>query len=271
MRMCSIVSVLLFTACSSPAASVLDAPAHPQQDAPHRDAALDAVVPDAFDGPDLSCLGQPAPATAPEPLPLDGKVFVVDHYQITPFAGATLTVHRRSDDAVLATSTVTASDGTYALSAATNGSALAAYLTVAAPGEVPVRIDPGDPLTTGFFGLALVAPPDEIARWYTDAGATYSATQPTMIAIAVDCNHASIAGATLTVAPQAPLTYYNADHWDPTATTSDKGYALLGPPHPTETITAAWHTTSLPSHTVAAPAGTLTLAVISPYVAPRDP
>lgn len=257
---------LLLAACSSPAPSVLDAPAH--LDAPHRDAALDAFVPDAYDGPDLSCLGQPAPADAPDTLPLDGKVFVVDHYQVTPFAGATLTVHRRSDDAVVATSTVTAADGTYALSATTNGSALDAYLTVAAAGEVPVRIDPGDPLTTGFFGLALVAPADEIARWYSDAGATYSATAPALITIAVDCNHASIAGGTMTVAPQAPLVYYNGNRWDPTATTSDKGFALLAPPHATETVTAAWHGTSSPTHTLAAPPSTLTLAVISPYVDP---
>jgi hypothetical protein len=263
MRSRSIFTVLVLAACGSPSPTAIDA--RPQLDAAHHDAALDAFVPDAYDGPDLSCLGQPPPGTAPDTLPLDGKVFVVDHYQVTPFAGATVTVHRRSDDAVLATSTITAADGTYALSATTDGTALAAYFTIAAPGEVPVRIDPGDPLTTDYFGLALVAPAEEIARWYSDAGATYSATAPTVITIAVDCNHASIAGATMTVAPQAPLTYYNADHWDPTATASDKGYALLAPAHATETVTAAWHATTFPSYTVAAPASTLTLAVISPY------
>ena len=263
----SVLWFVILAACGSPAPSVLDA-ARSQADAPHRDAALDAFVSDAYDGPDLSCLGQPAPADAPDTLPLDGKVFVVDHYQVTPFAGATLTVHRRSDDAVLATSTTTAADGTYALSAMTNGTALDAYFTVAAPGEVAVRIEPGDPLTTGYFGLALVAPADEIARWYSDAGATYAASAATVIAIAVDCNHASIAGATMTVAPQTPLVYYNGNHWDPSAMSSDKGYALVAPAHASETITAAWHATTFPPHAVAAPASTLTLAVISPYVDP---
>jgi hypothetical protein len=261
------LSLAVLAACGSPAPSHPDAPRN--VDAPRSDALpiRDAPV-DAYDGPDLACLGHPAPNTAPDPLSLDGKVFVVDHYQVTPFAGATLTVHRRSDDAVLATSTVTAADGTYALSAPTNGTALDAYLAVAAPGEVAVRIDPGDPFTTGFFGLALVAPAAEIARWYADAGATYSATAPTVITIAVDCNHASIAGATITVAPQAPLIYYNADHWDPTATSSDKGYALLAPANASETVTAAWHATTFPSHAVTAPASTLTLAVVTPYVHP---
>jgi hypothetical protein len=268
MRMRSTLTLCLLAACGSSSPNGVDASPHPQLDAPHRDAALDAFVPDAYDGPDLSCLGQPASATAPDTLPLDGKVFVVDHYQITPFAGATVTVHRRSDDGVIATSTPSAADGTYALSATTNGTALDAYLAVAAPGEVAVRIDPGDPLTTGFFGLALVAPAEEIARWYSDAVATYSATARTLITIAVDCNHASIAGATMTVAPQAPLAYYNADHWDPTATASDKGYALVAPASSSETVTAAWHTTTFPPHAVVAPASTLTLGVVSPYVAP---
>ncbi|HJT97784.1 MAG TPA: hypothetical protein VJ696_05660 [Rhodanobacteraceae bacterium] len=263
-----VLPLVLSAACGSPSPSVPDAPHH--ADAARVDAALDAFVPDAYDGPDLSCVGQPSPSTAPDTLPLDGKVFVVDHYQVMPFAGATLTVHRRSDDAVLATSSTTAADGTYALSAHTNGTALDAYLTVAAPGEVPVQIDPGDPLTTGFFGLALVAPADEIQRWYADAGTTYSPDAATLIAIAVDCNHASITGATMTLAPQASLVYYNNNRWDPAATASDKGYALVHPSAP-ETITAAWHTTQLPPHAVTAPASTLTLAVLSPYKRPTDP
>jgi len=254
---------ILLAACGSPSPSVPDAPIrHP--DAARPDATPDAP-PDAFVGPNLACLGQPPPSTAPDPLPLDGKVFVVDHYQVMPFAGATVTVHRRSDDSVLATSSVTAADGTYALSATTHGAALDAYLTVAAPNEVPVRIDPGDPLTTGFFGLALVAPTAEIMRWYADAGATYSADAATTIAIAVDCDHASIAGTTVTVAPQAPVIYYNADHWDPTATTSDKGFALLAPGHATESIATTWHGHNLPAHAFITAAGTLTLAVVSPY------
>jgi len=254
---------LSIAACGSPSPSVPDAPVH-HPDAPRPDASRDAP-PDAFAGPNLSCLGQPPPSTAPDPLPLDGKVFVVDHYQVMPFAGATVTVHRRGDDSVLATSTVTADDGTYTLSATTHGAALDAYLTVAAADEVPVRIDPGDPLTTGFFGLALVAPTDEIMRWYADAGATYSAGAATTIAIAVDCDHASIAGTTVTVTPQAPVIYYNADRWDPTATASDKGFALLAPARAAETITTTWHGHTSPAHAFATPAGTLTLAVVSPY------
>jgi hypothetical protein len=266
MRTRSLASVVIFAACSSPAPSVLDAPAPLHPDAPHRDAALDGFVPDAFDGPDLSCLGQPAPTTAPERLPLDGKVFAVDHYQVVPFAGATLTLHRRSDDTVLATSTTTAADGTYAMSATTGGTALDAYFTIAAPGEVPVRIDPGDPITTGYFGLGLVAPAAEIARWYADAGASYTPDASTLIAIAVDCSQATIAGATMTVAPQAALTYYDAGHWDPAATSSDQGYALVARASSTETLTAVARGQSFPAHTVTAPASTLTLAVTSPHV-----
>ena len=260
----TILGFTFLAACGAPSPSVPDAALH-QLDAPGADAPRDAPPLDAYEGPDLSCLGQPPPTTAPTTLPLDGKVFVVDHYQIAPFAGATVTVHRRSDDSVLATSTTSAADGTYTLSATTNGTALDAYLAITAAGEVPVRIDPGEPLTTGLFGLALVAPADEILRWYADAGATYSADAATMIAIAVDCNHASIAATTMAVAPPAPLTYYNADHWDPTAASSDKGYALLAPAHANETITTTWNGHTSPGHAFAVPAGTLTLAMVSPY------
>ena len=258
------ISVVVLAACGSPAPSVFDAPAH--TDAPsHRDGAADATSFDAPEGADLACLGQPAPIGAPDPLPLDGKVFVIDHYQITPLAGATMVTHRRSDDAVIATSTTTAADGTFAMSAPTGGTALDAYFTITAAGEVPVRIDPGDPITAGYFGLALVAPADEIMRWYADAGATYTADAATLITIAVDCDHASIAGATFTVAPQAPLVYYATDHWDPAASSSDKGYALVTHSNATEAITAASHGHSFPAHAVVTPAATLTLAVASPY------
>jgi len=87
------VPICLFAcACSSPAAAP-DAPS--TRDAPLPiDAAVDAM-PDAGGAPDLSCLGQPANTTAPDPLAVDGTVFAIDHYQVAPFAGASVTLHRR--------------------------------------------------------------------------------------------------------------------------------------------------------------------------------
>lgn len=68
-------------------------------------------------------------------------------------------------------------------------------------------------------------------------------------------------------APKGPA-LYNQGHWDPAATASDKGYALLAHSDPTEALTAAWQSQAFPAHPVVAPSGTLTLAVASPYAPP---
>ncbi|HEV7556336.1 MAG TPA: hypothetical protein VGO00_12805 [Kofleriaceae bacterium] len=229
------------------------------------DAAIDAM-PDAGDELDLACLGQPATATAPDPLAVDGTVFAIDHYHVAPLAGATVTLHRRADDGVIA-SLVTGADGTYALSIATGGAAVDAYYTVDAAGELPARIDPGDPLTTGFFALAVVASEAEVARWYGDAGATYTTGASTLISIAVDCSHTAVPAATTTIAPTGQLTYYDAAamRWDPQLAASTNGFTLVTNAAANETVTAAWHGQAFPAHPAVAPAGTLSVAVATPH------
>jgi hypothetical protein len=253
--------LIILAACGSPSIAPDASNPHDASHAPS-DAPADAAI-DAPPAPDLSCSGQPPPPTAPDPLALDGKVFVVDHYQLAPFAGATVVTHRRSDDGVLATSTVTAADGTYAMSAATGGNALAAYFTVAAEGYLPVRIDPGDPLTDGYFGLAFVASADEIARWYADAGVT--ANDSALISIAVDCNHQVVADSTLAVLPTARVTYYDTMKWNPALTASANGYSLVTNAAASEAVTAAWHGQAFPAHTAIAPTHTLSLVVTTPH------
>jgi hypothetical protein len=258
-----LVSMCLFVcACSSPAAAP-DARAVPDVALP-----IDAMADTSDEGaaPDLACLGQPATTTAPDPLDVDGTVFAIDHYQVAPLAGAVVTLHRRGDDGVIATD-VSAADGRYAMSIATGGKAADAYYTVDAAGDLPTRIDPGDPLTTGFSPLVVVASEAEVMRWYADAGATYTTGAPTLISIAVDCSRAAVHGATATVSPVAALTYYDADHmrWDPALAASTNGFALVTNAATTETVTAAWHGQAFPAHTAAAPAGTLSLAVATPH------
>ena len=263
-------AALILAACSSPSKATLDAP--PSPDAPHPsdarplpDAPTDVPI-DAPPMPDLSCLGQPPPGTAPDPLAVDGTVFAIDHYQVAPLPGASVTLHRRSDDGVLATA-LTGSDGTFAMSVATGGVALDAYYTVAATGELPSRIDPGDPMTTGFFALAVVASDAEVQRWYGDAGASYGDGASPLISIAVDCNHAAVDGASVAIAPGATITYYDAaaQRWNPSLGASTNGFALITGGATRETATAAWHGQAFPPHAAVAPANTLSLAVASPY------
>ncbi len=240
------------------AAQVHDAPR--PIDAPH---AVDAG-PDAPPDP-LACVGQPAPTTAPDPLPITGKLFAIDHYNVTPIDGATVVVHRRADDTVIA-QLQTDATGAFSTTVASGGHALAAYFTVDIAGNVQSYVDPGDPLVGGEDALLVTATSDEIARWYGDAGTTSSGT--TLISVAVDCDHKVLGGTTISAAP-APtgITYYDdaAQKWNSALAASSNGYALVAGPATSSTITVHAGTTQFPAHAVAAPTGTLAVAVISPH------
>jgi hypothetical protein len=274
MRSMLAVSAVLAAAaaCGSPSkgapdgATPADSHRMPDAEAP---SGPDASFADAPSAVDLSCLGKAPPATAPDPFTVQGTVFAVDHYQLGPIAGATVTLHRRSDDGVIATAATTASDGTYSISVATGGAAIDAYYTIDASGEVSSRIDPGDPITTGYYAFAAVASSDEIARWYADAGVPYAESASPLISVVVDCNHAAIVGATVAVAPAAQVTYYNsvASHWDPGETAGTNGFALVTGGATAESATATWLGNTFPAHAATTPAGTLSLAVSSPHAA----
>lgn len=263
----SLVSVFFaLAACgSSPAAP--DAGAH--ADARALDArALDAPPdspPDAA-GPNLACLGQPPPATASDPLPVAGKLFAVDHYNVAPVTGGTVVLRHHGSDAVLAQAT-TAADGSFAMSVTSGGVPVDAYFAISADGYRPTRVEPGDPLSGGENALMLVAADDELARWYTAAGATYASGARTLITASVDCDNATLGGSTVAIAPApATTTYYNdvAKQWSPGLAASTNGFALVTGAAATVTATAALGTTQLPPRAVTVPAGTVTLALLPP-------
>src|SRR5262249_12110189 len=162
-----------------------------------------------------------------DPLPITGKLFAIDHYNVAPIEGATVVVHRRADDTVIA-QLQTDAMGAFSTEVASGGHALAAYFTVDITGNVPSYIDPGDPLIGGEDALLVSATADEIARWYADAGTTSSGTS--LISVAVDCDHKVLAGTTIAAAP-APtgITYYDdgAKMWNPALTASTNGYSLV--------------------------------------------
>src|SRR5262249_25995014 len=157
-------AVMFLAACGS-------SPAKPDAavDVPRPvDAMIDAMVDADPNAPDLSCLGMSPPATAPDPLPVAGKLFVIDHYNVTPVANATITLARKSDGGALGTAT-TADDGSFSTTIASGGVPVAAVLTTTVAGFRPTRVDPGDPLSGGEDALMVVASDAEVARWHTDA------------------------------------------------------------------------------------------------------
>ena len=242
-------------------------------DAPLDARALDARSPDApadsppdAAGPNLACLGQAPPSTAPDPLPVAGKLFAVDHYDVAPVTGGTVVLRRRGTDAVLA-QTTTAADGSFTMSVASGGAPVDAYFAIAADGYRPTRVEPGDPLSGGENALMLVAADDELARWYTAAGATYAAGARTLVTANVDCDDATLAGSTVAIAPApATTTYYDdiAKQWSSSLAASTNGFALVTGAAATVTATAAVGTTQLPPRTITVPSGTVTLALLPP-------
>jgi len=262
-----VVSVLFAVAAcgSSPAAP--DAPSHADARAPDgraADAPPDSP-PDAA-SPNLACLGQPPAATASDPLPVAGKLFAVDHYNVAPVSGGTVVLRHHGNDAVLAQAT-TAADGSFAMQVASGGVPVDAYFAISADGYRPTRVEPGDPLSGGENALMLVAADAELARWYTAAGATYASGARTLITANVDCDNATLPGSTVSIAPApATTTYYDdvAKQWSSMLTASTNGFALVTGADATVTATAALGATQLPARTVAVPAGTVTLALLPP-------
>ncbi len=248
-------------------------PDQPTHDAPHPDAPRpDAPIPDApvLDsapvdaGPALACLGHAASTTAADPVAVTGKVFAIDHYQVSATAGTGIALHARSNDATIATAS-SAADGSFAMAVESHGAPVDGYFTVTAAGALPSRIDPGTPLLGGESELLVVAADAEVARWYADAGAPYVANSGALVTVAVDCDTQPVRGATLVSSPGNPI-YYDDDapRWDPSLTASTNGYALVVGASATTAVTASIGATQLPARTVTAPSGTLTVALLPP-------
>jgi hypothetical protein len=217
---------------------------------------------------DLSCLGDPAPTTAPDPLPIAGKVFAIDHYDAQPLANATVELRARPGDALLA-STVSAADGAFAFAIASKGAPVDATLVVVAAGYRNVRGIPAEPFhATTPDALLAVATDDELARWYGDAGAaSYTPGAPTLITATIDCTGHAIAGAPLAVAPAAAtLTYYDAraKRWQPALAASTNGFALVTGAASGITATPSGAGSQFPARELAVAPSVLTLAVVSP-------
>jgi hypothetical protein len=262
------LSILVFAACSATPATP-DAPSN-LVDAPAADASsLDSPADAPADArkPDLTCIGQPPPTTAPDPLLVAGKVFSVDHYDVAPVEGATVVLRRRGTDAVIA-QTTTAADGAFAMSIASGGMPVDGYFAVAAAGYRPTRVDPGEPLSGGDDALMLVAGDAELTRWYAAAGVPFTAGAPTLITASVDCARDTLDGSTISVSPSpGTVTYYDAPgkRWDAQLATSTNGFALVTGAASSVAVIGKLDSAQLPARAIEVPSNTLTIAVLTPH------
>jgi hypothetical protein len=271
---CSLVGplaavALAAAACGDRPAPAVDATSPDAARLDARPAAADAAapdaVPDAADGPDLTCLDQDPPAAAADPLVVGGTVFAVVAYQLAPVEGAPVELRRRGDGGLVASAT-TGADGAFTLSVASGGAPVDGYFAIATAGRLETRAYPGAPLVGGENAFLLVADAAEVGAWYDAAGEAYTG-QATVVADVVDCGDGSIAGATVDVAPAPAAVVYDDDaagRWDPTLDASGNGYALVTGAAAEVTLTAHAAGQTFPGHAVPAAPGTLTLALTPP-------
>ncbi|HTJ42974.1 MAG TPA: hypothetical protein VL463_12810 [Kofleriaceae bacterium] len=201
--------------------------------------------------------------TAADPITIGGKVFAVVDYHVSALDQVTVTL--RDDAHVIATGT-TAADGSFAITTASGGRALDAYLVVDDGVHRPTYAMSGAPLDGTQDALIIVADDAELARWYTDAGDSWDASKRTLVAAVTDCQPKSTA-ASITASPApAHVVYYDpvAQRWDKTLTSSANGFVILTGADASETITAHAGGATFPSHAFATKPGAIVLAVVPP-------
>jgi hypothetical protein len=255
-----IVAAVIVAGCGSQAGS-------PDAAAPDAAGLPDAGAPDAALPAGLACLGGAPNAAATDPVVIGGKVFAVDHYEVAPVVGVNVVLRRSGDDGVIA-SAKTAADGGFAISAASGGVALDAYLFVDDGVHRPTYAYAGAPLDGAQDALLIVADDGELGRWYADAGAgAWDASSRTVVAAVTDCQPKSLEGATVAAMPAAAkLVYYDAGakRWDAGLAASTNGFALLTGAAEGETIVAHDGAFAFPPHAYPTHAGAITLVVVPP-------
>ena len=185
-------------------------------------------TPDAMP-PDLSCLGNPLPTEAANPVTLSGGVFAVDIGSQEPVEGALVELRRAATDRVLDDNAPggTPADGTYSLTGRTRDNPLEAYIRSEAEGLVTTRLYPPIPITTD---LAMVPLPMFAPIVVQFLSPDQEPENGIIVVIVLDCSGTPIPGATVSSEPEAGDVLYadNTGVPDQGATsTADQGLAFL--------------------------------------------
>jgi hypothetical protein len=232
--------------------------------APDARALPDAPPPDAAEGMDVACLGQPPPPE-PGPTTLAGIVMALEDYVASPLANAAVELRRRADDTLVASAT-SGEDGRFEMGL---DGPVAAYFVVAAAGALPTYTYLEAPVPHSVT-LVPIIPVAEAERWYADAGATFTPDARTLLAGIYDCQGAAVPGATLAVAPAGDATvYFDADadpgQWEPALDGTTNGFAMVTGAAATTAATAHLGAAAFPAESVPVRAGAMTLLQLSPY------
>jgi len=215
---------------------------------------LDAAIDITELAGDFTCSGIAWPATAPDPLSIQGRV--TDPVAMTNGGGATVEIHKTSDDSLLVMGAA-ATNGIFAFNLATAGVAPTIYRKATLAGHVDgYTYDPYAPFDGTHAGRGIFAPTTASRdTYYAAAGIANDPAKGTVLVEIFDCLDLQVYGATIE-APGAAKVIYLDDSGAPSASamsTGSPGIAVvLGVPagaiditvHAGSVVYRAWPVTS---------------------------
>jgi hypothetical protein len=178
---------------------------------------------------DLTCLGNPLPTEAANPVTLSGSVFSIDIGGQDPVEGAFVELRRAANDRVLDDNVPggTPADGTYSLSGRTRGNPLLAYVRSEAEGLVTTRLYPPIPVTTDVPGVPVPMFTPLVVNFLSP---DQEPENGIVLVIVLDCSGMPVPGATVSSDPEAGDVVYADDTGVPdtgATSTGAQGLAFL--------------------------------------------
>jgi hypothetical protein len=225
-----------------------------------------AGQPDAMPA-DLSCLGNPLPTEAVNPVTVSGSVFTVDAGGQSPVEGAVVQIRRSNNDRVLDSNgpTGTPADGTFSLTANTRGAPLDAYLRATADGFVTTRLYPPFPFSADTAGVPLPIFNPVILEFLAP---DQDPANGLLFVIVVDCSGNPIQGATVSSTPEAGQILYASNTGVPDESATSTGSTglvyLINVPAGPVTVSASAMGEALLDNDVMSVAGEVTTTVVLP-------
>jgi hypothetical protein len=233
---------------------------------PDAEATIDAMP------ADLSCLGDPLPTEAANPVSVSGMVFTIAGGAEQPVEDALVEARRISNDNVLDDNGTggTPTDGTFTLSANTAGNPLEAYLYVTKEESLPTRVYPPMPIAGDLVDVPVPLLDGELLALLTLLAGNIDQDpgNGVIFLVTVDCAGNPAQGATVTADPAAGEVIYAADNGFPdveaTATGAQGLTFLFNVPPGAVTVNAVAAGQELLAHQVESVAGEITATVVVP-------
>lgn len=209
-----------------------------------------------------------APPSVPATVTITGIVSQIGISGKTPLAGVTVTAFKVAGDTMI-TSVTSGSDGSFTISAPTNGAAVDAYLLATKSGLLDTYLYPPYPLVKDFMNIPVLMLDSSTQKTANQiAGADVpDASKGWIGAIITDAAQNPVAGATLTSTPAGQI-HYNGSSGLPQAqakvTAADGIGYDMNVTAGTVSVGATLTGSTFATHSINARAGKITLTLITP-------